>query len=96
MSHWYKWNSLQSFNVWHNYVKDQLGIPHPNYNLQTGELQVLDAYWTLEYTDPVIVADDDVRAIVEEEGKAFKEGLGEPCDSPPKPSDDIFAQQLKK
>lgn len=96
MPDWYRWTSIEAFNAWHEEVKKRLGIPHPNRSLATGRVRSTTAHWTLEYTSPVVLADDDVRAIVEEEGKAFKEGLGEPCDSPPKPSDDIFAQQLKK
>lgn len=47
----YKWNSLASFNLWHEAIKAELGIPHGG---------------TLEYTDAFIVAENDVRAYVRE------------------------------
>lgn len=82
MSKWYKWSSLDAFNSWHSYVKDQLGIPCPNYNLATGEVQAMTAYWTLEYTDPVILSENDVRAVVEDDALGFTEGLGEVSEAP--------------
>ena len=68
---WYTFNSLDDFDVWHAGVKDLLGIPYPNVNAATGEVDPL-ASWTLEYTEPIIVATDDIRAFIEEE---YAEGL---------------------
>lgn len=42
------------------------------------------AQWTTAYTFSVVVADDDVRAVVEQHiAAAFPDGLGVPSDPPP-------------
>lgn len=61
---WYSFTSLAAFTAWHDQVCADLGIPHPNRNAATGEVDET-AQWTTAYTEPVIVADDDVRAFVE-------------------------------
>lgn len=92
MPDWYKWKSIEDFNTWHEYVKKELGIPHPNRSLSTGRVRASSAHWTLEYTEPTIVAEDDIRAIVEEKGLSFP-NLGEPCDPPPRPPFEMFMPQ---
>lgn len=88
---------MKAFSAWHEGVKKQLGIPHANRSLATGRLRASTAHWTLEYTEPVIVSEDDVRAIVDERGATFTKGLGEPCEPPPRPAEDedVFAEMLK-
>lgn len=61
---WVKWNSLDSFNAWHENVKASLGLPKPSMN-EAGEI-VEDAIITDSYVSPIIVAQDDIRALIEE------------------------------
>jgi hypothetical protein len=81
---WHHWPNLAAFTEWHTAVCQALGIPHPNRNAATGEIDE-SAQWTTAYTEPVIVADDDVRAVVEEHVAGLVPGVGEPCDPPPTP-----------
>jgi hypothetical protein len=76
----YQWTSRADFDTWHTVVCDALGIPHPNHNAATGELD-LNAQWTTAYTDVVKVADDDWRAFVEDNiATQFPDGLGIPSE----------------
>jgi len=80
---WRLWPNLVAFTAWHNAACAVIGIPHPNRNVATGEIDT-DAQWTLTYTEAVIVADDDVRAVVEPDVAGLvPDGLGVPCDPPP-------------
>lgn len=87
----YRWSSLATFTAWHDAVCTVLGIPHPGRNAATGEVDP-DAQWTTAYTEPTVVTDDDVRAVVEDDVAALvPDGLGVPSDPPPSPSlDDLL------
>lgn len=61
---WYSWKSMDEFERWHRDTCVLLGLPKPGRNLATGEVEP-DAQWTTKYTEPVFIADDDVRAFVE-------------------------------
>ena len=88
---WHQWTDLASFTVWHTAACAALGIPHAGFNAATGELDV-DAQWTTAYTEPVVVAADDVRAVVEPQvAELVPTGLGVPCDPPPTPDLDDLA-----
>ena len=79
----YSWLSFDSFNVWHADACTALGIPHPNKNAATGEIDP-DAQWTTAYTEAVVVAEDDVRAFVEQSvAELVANGLGVPSEPPP-------------
>lgn len=67
---WVKWDSLNSFNVWHDGIKTILGLPKPSIN-EAGEI-VEDAVITDSYVSPIIVAEDDIRALIDE---AYADGL---------------------
>ena len=82
---YYRWTSLAAFTNWHNSICAELGIPHPNRNAATGEIDP-DAQWTTAYTEPIIVSDDDVRAVVEDHVAGLVAGLGEPSE-PPEPDE---------
>jgi hypothetical protein len=85
---WHHWPTLQAFNVWHTAACTALGIPHPGHNAATGQLDEA-AQWTTAYTEPVVVAADDVRAVVEDDVAALvPDRLGVPCDPPPAPEPD--------
>jgi hypothetical protein len=80
----YRWPSLAAFDAWHDNACAALGIPRPGHNAATGQLDKA-AQWTTAYTDPVVVAVDDVRAVVEADvAELVPDGLGVPCD-PPEP-----------
>ena len=65
MSNWYKWDSIESFNTWHEVVKIELGLPQPS--VKADGTEVVGGIITNNYTIPVIVAKNDVRAIVEDD-----------------------------
>ena len=88
---WYSWSSLASFESWHEIAKAFLGIPHSGRNALTGEIDE-GAQWTTAYTAPVVLADDDVRAVVEDHvASAIPDGIGVPCASPPAPPEEWTA-----
>jgi hypothetical protein len=76
MSKWVTWDSLASFELWHNNLKEILGYPIPSIDAATGEV---GPPFTTDYVNPVVVTDSDVRAFVEAE---YAVGLTE-CDAPP-------------
>jgi hypothetical protein len=87
---WYRWTDLTTFDSWHTAACAALDIPHAGSNAATGVLDT-DAQWTTAYTDPVVVAADDVRAVVEPlVAEVVPTGLGEPSDSPPAPAPDVL------
>ena len=80
---WHSWTCRTDFGAWHDVACAVLGIPHPNRNAATGEIDY-DAQWTAAYTEVTEVAFDDWRAYVEDEIAAqFPDGLGTPSDPPP-------------
>lgn len=81
----YTWPSLPLFESWHDSAKQALGIPYPGRNAATGEVDP-EAQWTTAYTEPTVVADDDVRAYVEDTvASLVPDGLGQPSEPPPTP-----------
>lgn len=79
---WYSWLSFDLFNAWHDAAKLALGIPHPGRNAATGEIDE-SAQWTTAYTEAIVVADNDVRAYVEDSvATLVAEGLGLPSEQP--------------
>lgn len=77
---WYRWPSLAEFTKWHEAAKAALDIPRPGRGLSSGRERTANQ-WTLAYTEAYVVADDDVRAIVEDDALHIP-GIGEPCGSP--------------
>ena len=61
---WVKWDSIEAFNVWHDAIKAALGLPKPSVD-DAGNV-VDDAIISTDYVLPVIVAEDDIRANVED------------------------------
>lgn len=81
----YTWLSLELFESWHDLAKQALGIPYPGRNAATGEIDE-QAQWTTAYTEPTVVADNDVRAYVEDSVAILvPDGLGSPSAPPPPP-----------
>jgi hypothetical protein len=80
MSVWYKWDSLEDFEIWHNQIKEQLGIPKLSSN-SDGNI-VDNSEITDSYTTPFIVSDSDVRAVVENEHNAGLVPSEQPYEEP--------------
>jgi hypothetical protein len=79
----YSWPTFDAFNSWHADACTALGIPYPNRNAATGEIDA-NAQWTTAYTQPTVVAEDDVRAYVEDNvAELVPDGLGTPSEPPP-------------
>ena len=82
---WYQWVSISDFDSWHADTCGVLGIPYPNHNQATGEIDE-NAQWTTAYTEAVVVAEGDVRAYVEDRvAELVPDRLGQPCEPPPVP-----------
>jgi hypothetical protein len=60
---WYKFDSLNDFNAWHENIKEELGYPKISVDIEGDEIP--EATITDAYTQPFIVSNDDVRAMVE-------------------------------
>lgn len=83
---WRSWESETKFNEWHNAVCANLGIPYPNRNSATGEIDE-SATWTTAYTSFVQVSSNDYRAFVDEEVAINNpNGLGILCERPAEPA----------
>ena len=83
----YSWTTLASFNTWHALACSALGIPYPGHNASTGEIDE-NAQWTTAYTEAIVVAEDDVRAYVEQSvAELVPDGLGVPSEPPPAPDE---------
>jgi hypothetical protein len=63
MSHWYTWDSLESFNLWHEAKKAELSYPLISIGhdgLANGQLE------TSEISIPLSVSHNDYRALVDD------------------------------
>lgn len=79
---WYSWSNRQAFDLWHNAVCMKLGIPFPGRNAATGEVDE-NAQWTIAYVSPIVCADDDVRAFIEQHvANLVADNLGVPANPP--------------
>ena len=79
---WYRWSSQSSFDVWHQQVIADLGLPRVGVNAKTGEPQP-DKQATTAYTSVVRAGLRDWRAPVEQEiAERFADGLGVPSEPP--------------
>ena len=64
MDKWYTFDSIQSFNTWHEALKQALGYPLPSID---AEGNVIGEPFTTDYTFVIKVVDNDFRAVVEDE-----------------------------
>lgn len=62
---WVKFTSIESFNNWHENIKALLELPKVSTDIQGNPMP--EATMTTDYVEPVIVAEDDVRAFIDEE-----------------------------
>lgn len=85
---WHRWTSLEAYEAWHQAAMSHLGLPRPGKGAASRRERP-SAQWTTAYTEPIVLAEDDVRAIVEPlVAKELPVGLGESCDPPPPPSEE--------
>lgn len=75
MMKWYKFASKETFDIWHESVKNELGYPLPSYDLDGN---ILGEPYTTEYTSVVKVSENDWRTISD---PIYAEGL-EPSEEP--------------
>jgi hypothetical protein len=73
---WVKWDSIENFNTWHDAIKAELGLPKLSVDAEGNTIP--DSLINENYTLPVIVANNDIRARVEDE---YETGL-EAADNP--------------
>ena len=64
VSKWYKWDSLESFNTWHEAKKEELKYPLTSVD-SDGLLD--ESIVTNEITSVLKIADGDFRALVEDD-----------------------------
>ena len=69
MDKWYSFDSIESFNSWHEALKTELGYPLPSLD-QDGNL--IGEPYSTDYTAAVKVSDNDYRAVVEDQ---YSDGL---------------------
>ena len=68
---WYKFESKDAFNIWHEALKNELGYPLASVDQDGNEI---GEPYTTDYTLSYEVADDDIRAMIEiEHGKGLTE-----------------------
>lgn len=60
---WVTFDSLDSFNTWHDQIKADLNIPSPAIDAAGNEVAGQE---TTAYTQPHILSDSDIRADVED------------------------------
>jgi hypothetical protein len=89
MENWYTWSTEQAFDVWHQTVITDMNLPRIGFNQATGEPQPEKAQ-TTAYTEVVLVAQGDYRAIVEDAvATQFADHLGTLSEAPPLPELDL-------
>jgi hypothetical protein len=73
---WYKWESIEAFNLWHEQIKLELGLPKLSVDADGNTIE--GSIVNKEYTTPVTVSVNDIRAVV---GVNYATNLT-PTDSP--------------
>jgi len=59
---WVKFDSIDSFNAWHDQIKIDLGLPLPAIDAEGNQVMGQE---TTDYTIPHIVSATDIRADIE-------------------------------
>ena len=62
---WVKWDSMQAFNAWHDGIKAELGLPKLSVDAEGNTIP--GSLMNENYTLPITVADNDIRANVDDE-----------------------------
>jgi hypothetical protein len=61
---WVKWNSIETFNAWHSDVKAKLGLPKESVDAEGNTIE--NSLIITDYVMPIIVADNDIRALIDD------------------------------
>ena len=67
---WVKWNSIDEFNIWHNAIKSELGLPKLSVDANGAEIE--GSLVITDYVIPLIITDNDIRCCIDEK---YQEGL---------------------
>ena len=67
---WYEWESIESFDQWHETKKQELGYPLPSINQATGEID-LDAQWTTEVALPIEVEGKIIASVADSDAEGL-------------------------
>lgn len=70
MSNWYKWDSIESFNTWNDGIGTELGLPKPS--VDENGVVIPNGVENINYAQPTVVAENDIRALVQTE---YADGL---------------------
>ena len=62
---WFKWDSIEDFNAWENQIQLELGLPKLSVDAEGNTIP--NSVINENYTLPIIVADNDIRASVQNE-----------------------------
>jgi hypothetical protein len=79
---WCKWLSIEDFNAWHEAIKATLGYPFSSVDSSGNKCEPMNT----NYTMAVIVANDDIRAWVDEK---YAHGLVS-SEAPPQPQREVY------
>jgi len=60
---WYKWESIEAFNLWHEQIKQELGLPKLSVDADGNTIE--GSIVNQEYTTPVTMSVNDIRAVVD-------------------------------
>jgi hypothetical protein len=61
---WVKWNSIEAFNTWHTGIKTELGLPKLSVDADGNTIE--GSLVSTDYALPIIVDDNDIRALVDD------------------------------
>ena len=59
---WYKWLSIEAFNLWHEQIKQELGLPKLSVDADGNTIE--GSLINTEYTTPITISVNDIRAVV--------------------------------
>ena len=62
---WVKWDSIEDFNTWENQIELELGLPKLSVDAEGNTIP--GSLINENYTLPITVADNDIRASVQDE-----------------------------
>jgi hypothetical protein len=60
---WVKWDSIEAFDTWHTGIKAELGLPKESVDADGNIIE--GSLVSTDYVLPIIVADNDIRALID-------------------------------
>jgi hypothetical protein len=61
---WVKWDSIEAFNTWHTGIKAELGLPKESVDAEGNTIE--GSLVSTDYVLPIVVANNDIRANIED------------------------------